>query len=186
MARWMLSLGMLPSLALETARASAGFISGSPPPSRAATVMALDSLPNSAPRLASAAPFLRLIVDHLLWPLNVAYLPQKILVKSRVVGELGVERRNQYVLTARGDDLVVYFGEDLDARADVLEERRPDKDPRERLVEAIHVEVLLKGVDLPPKPFALAGRVHQAEERLARPVVAEAASTIPAHVPHTG
>src|SRR5688572_28042635 len=109
MARWMLSLDMSQSLALETARASAGFISGSPPRSRAATVMALDSLPKSAPRLASAAPFLRFMVDHLLCPLTVAYLPQKILVEPRVVGELGVERRHQYVLAPRRDDLAVYL-----------------------------------------------------------------------------
>src|SRR3712207_6793139 len=162
MARWILSLGMLPSLAFETARASAGFISGSPPPSRAATVMALDSLPKSAPRLASAAPFLRFMVDHLLWPLNVAYLLQKVLVKPRVVGELGVESRHQYVLPPRRDDPPVYLGEDLDVRTDVLEEGCPDKDPRERLVEALDVEVLLEGVHLSPEAVALDERVHQA------------------------
>src|SRR5215204_5034026 len=69
-ARWILSLGMLASLAFCTARANAEFISGSPPPSRAATVIALDSLPKRAPRFASAAPFLRLIVDHFECPLK--------------------------------------------------------------------------------------------------------------------
>src|SRR5690606_19116330 len=41
----------------------------SPPPMRAATVISLISLVNSLPRLASAAPFLCLMVCHLEWPL---------------------------------------------------------------------------------------------------------------------
>src|ERR671929_1164943 len=124
-ARWMLSLGILASLAFCTARCSAGFISASPPPSRAATVIARESLPKSAPRLASWAPFLRLIVDHLLCPLNAAHLPQEILVKPRVVCQLGVKRRHQYVLPPRRYDPPVYLGEYLDPGANVLEERRP-------------------------------------------------------------
>ena len=43
-------------------------MSGSPPPSRAATVSSLMILVNSLPRLASAAPFLCLIDAHLEWP----------------------------------------------------------------------------------------------------------------------
>ena len=58
---------------------------------------------------------------------------------------------------------------DLDPGPHVLEERRPDKDPRERLVEALDLEVRLEGVDLPPEPVALHERVHQAEQGLARP-----------------
>ena len=61
------------------------------------------------------------------------------------------------------------FGQNLDPRPHVLEERRPDKDPRERLVEALDLEVRLEGVDLPPEPVALHERVHQAEQGLARP-----------------
>ena len=65
MARSMLSLGIEASLAFWIASAREGLPSGSPPPSRAATVIARVSLVKSAPRLASAAPFLCLIEDHL-------------------------------------------------------------------------------------------------------------------------
>src|SRR4029077_4263292 len=60
----MLSLGIEASRAFWIAVASAGLPSGSPPPSRAATVNARASLVKSLPRLASAAPFLCLIDDH--------------------------------------------------------------------------------------------------------------------------
>jgi hypothetical protein len=39
--------------------------SGSPPPWRAATLISRATFVNNAPRLASFAPFWRLIVDHL-------------------------------------------------------------------------------------------------------------------------
>ena len=63
-ARSMLSFGIEASRAFWIASASAGFPSGSPPPSRAATVIARVSLVNSAPRLASTAFFLCLIDAH--------------------------------------------------------------------------------------------------------------------------
>src|SRR5918998_6905328 len=169
MARWMLSLGMLPSLAFWTASASAGFISGSPPPSRAATVIALDSFPKSAPRFASAAPFFLLIVDHLLCPLNATHLLQKVLVKPHVVRQLRMESRDQYVLPPRGHDLVIQLGHHLHPGADVLEVRRPNEDPRERPVEAFDVQICLKRVYLPPEAVAHHQRVHDPEQRLARP-----------------
>src|SRR5690606_25094911 len=55
-------------LALSTASRSRGFASRSGPPSFAATVISLMSLVNSLPRAASTAPFLRLMLAHLLWP----------------------------------------------------------------------------------------------------------------------
>src|SRR4051812_17008908 len=64
----MLSLGIEASRAFWIASARAGLPSGSPPPSRAATVIARVSLVNSAPRLASTAFFLCLIDAHLEWP----------------------------------------------------------------------------------------------------------------------
>ena len=64
-ARSMLSLGMLASRAFWIASASVGFPSGSPPPSRAATVIARVSFVKSWPRLASTAFFLCLIDAHL-------------------------------------------------------------------------------------------------------------------------
>src|ERR1700709_1925042 len=68
MAFWILSLGIEASRAFATAVPRAGFPSVSPPPSRAATVIARASLLKSLPRLASAAPFLCFIDDHLECP----------------------------------------------------------------------------------------------------------------------
>src|SRR5688572_11751192 len=64
----MLSFGIDASRAFWIAVASAGLASGSPPPSRAATVIARASLVNCWPRFASAAAFLCLIEDHFEWP----------------------------------------------------------------------------------------------------------------------
>src|SRR4051794_6409000 len=80
-----------------------------------------------------------------------------------------MERRHQNVLPPGRDDPLTYRRQNLDPRSHVLEERRPDKDPRERLVEALDLEVRFEGVDLPPEPVALDQGVHQAEKRLARP-----------------
>src|SRR5215470_9304799 len=67
-ARSMLSFGMEYERAFSIAFWSARLVAGSPPPSFAATMIARASFENSLPRLASAAPFLCLIVDHLLCP----------------------------------------------------------------------------------------------------------------------
>ena len=66
MARSMLSLGIEKARAFSIAPASVAFEFASPPPSRAATMIARVSLEKSCPRLASAAPFFRLMVAHLL------------------------------------------------------------------------------------------------------------------------
>src|SRR5512140_2496975 len=68
MARSMLSLGMLFALASATAARRRGLPSASPPPSRAAMVISLMMRVKTLPRFASAAPFLCLMVLHLLWP----------------------------------------------------------------------------------------------------------------------
>ena len=64
----MLSAGMLTDFASATIVRSRGLLSGSPPPARAATVSSLMMRVKTLPRLASAAPFLCLIVCHLEWP----------------------------------------------------------------------------------------------------------------------
>src|ERR1700712_5027844 len=74
MARVMLSAGMLTSLASSMACLSRKLAAGSPPPMRAATVISLTTLVKTAPFLASAAPLVRLMVDHLLWPLMLCSL----------------------------------------------------------------------------------------------------------------
>src|ERR1700729_1172578 len=93
----MFSLGIDASLAFCTAVARVGFPSMSPPPSRAATMIARASFENSLPRFASAAPFLCLIDDHLLCPDNLR-LPHEIeehFVQPRLAGELRMERRDE-------------------------------------------------------------------------------------------
>src|SRR4030067_979956 len=64
MALSMLSLGIFSALAARTAARSLGLALISPPPKRAATIISLMTLVKSFPRLASAAPFFRLIVLH--------------------------------------------------------------------------------------------------------------------------
>src|SRR6478672_1306692 len=86
-ARSMLSFGIEYERAFSTAFASAMFVAGSGPPSLAATWIERESFVKSLPRLASAAPFLCLIVDHLLCP-DTLLLPdelQKPFVHPRVV-----------------------------------------------------------------------------------------------------
>src|SRR3954468_23539059 len=68
MARSMFSRGMLFALASAMMVRSRGFMSGSPPPPRAATVSSLMRRVKILPRFASAAPFLCLIVCHLECP----------------------------------------------------------------------------------------------------------------------
>src|SRR5215213_7785306 len=67
-ARSMLSFGIDASLAFWTASCSAGLPSSSPPPSRAAVVIARASFVKSLPRRESTTAFLCLIDAHLEWP----------------------------------------------------------------------------------------------------------------------
>src|SRR5438128_12638153 len=64
----MLSLGIDASLALRTAFSSAALPLGSPPPSRAATMIARVSFENCAPRRESTTAFLCLMLAHLECP----------------------------------------------------------------------------------------------------------------------
>src|SRR5688572_28858599 len=65
----MLSAGICLAFASAMALRRRAFASGSPPPMRAAVVISLTSLVNTLPRTASLAPFCRLMVAHLEWPL---------------------------------------------------------------------------------------------------------------------
>jgi hypothetical protein len=60
----MLSFGMFSERALSTASLSRKLELMSLPPSRAAITISRVSRVKTAPRLASAAPFFRLMVDH--------------------------------------------------------------------------------------------------------------------------
>src|SRR5262245_113180 len=72
----MFSRGMLFALASAMIVRRRGLVPGSPPPLRAATVNSLMMRVKALPRLASAAPFLCLIVCHLEWP-DMAETPTK-------------------------------------------------------------------------------------------------------------
>src|SRR2546423_9422890 len=97
MARSMLSFGIEYERAFSTAFCNARLPAGSGPPSFAATMIARESLENSLPRFASAAPFLCLIDDHLLCP-DTHRLPhgvEKQLVHARIFRQLGMECCNE-------------------------------------------------------------------------------------------
>src|SRR5919201_5345656 len=120
-ARSMLSFGIEYERAFSIALASARLFAGSPPPSRAATMIARESFEKSLPRLASAAPFLCLIDLHLLCP-DMQLLPdhvQKPLVDARVVGQLGMEGGDEDPPVAQQHRLAVQLGEHLDLGTDL-------------------------------------------------------------------
>ena len=75
MARSMLSAGMFAALHFDRIVRRVMFEPGSPPLARAEIVSSLASLLKILPRLASAAPFLCLMVDHLLCPLMPRSFP---------------------------------------------------------------------------------------------------------------
>src|SRR6478672_2588423 len=79
----MLSAGMFTALASSIALRSRGLDSGAPPPRRAAIVISLMSFVKRRPRFASAAPFLCLVVLHLLWPDMGA--PQIFSCRGRII-----------------------------------------------------------------------------------------------------
>src|SRR6186713_2518066 len=111
MARSIVSSGTDASRAFWYMVRSVGFMSGSPPPSRAATSTWRISLAKSLPRAASAAPFLCLIVAHLECPDMVLQLLQESVVEAEVVGELRVEGRHGHVALATEDGVAVDRGE---------------------------------------------------------------------------
>src|SRR5689334_849356 len=147
----MLSFGMEYERAFSIAFASARFAAGSGPPSRAATISARDSFEKSWPRFLSAAPFLCLIELHLLCP-DIRLLPYEVeeaLVHPRVVGQLGVERRDQHAAVAQQHRLAVERSQHLHFRAGLRDARRADEDTAQRLVLARELEIGLEARDLP-------------------------------------
>src|SRR4051812_38196208 len=170
----MLSFGMEYERAFSIAFCNARLAAGSPPPSRAATMIARVSFEKSLPRFASAAPFLCLIDDHLLCPdtgprsrrrqsrrlrslvalrrvyaRSLAYLVQKELVDARVVGQLRMERGDEDPPLPREHRMTVDLGEHLDVGPRLLDPRRADEDRAHRLVTVPDVEIRFEGVDLP-------------------------------------
>src|SRR5918911_4378656 len=109
----MLSFGMEYDRAFSIAFWSARLPAGSPPPSRAATMIARVSLEKSLPRFASAAPFLCLIDDHLLCP-DTRHLLEEQFVQTRVVRQLRVEGRDEEAALSREHRVPVDLREHLD------------------------------------------------------------------------
>src|SRR5206468_762259 len=132
----MLSLGIEYERAFSIAFCNARLAAGSPPPSRAATMIARVSFEKSLPRFASAAPFLCLIEDHLLCPDTdrLPYLVQKELVDARVVGQLRVKRRDENAPVPREHRMTVDLRQHLDVRAGLVDPRSADEDRADRLV----------------------------------------------------
>src|SRR5437667_3397164 len=148
----MFSFGMAASRAFSIAFWSARFPPGSGPPSRAATMIARVSFENSCPRFASAAPFLRLICAHLLWP-DIGVLPdgvEKELVHARIVGQFRMECRDQEATLAKEHRLAPVLGEHLDLHAGLLHARRADEDSPERPLFAGEREIRLEARHLAP------------------------------------
>src|SRR3954471_2321485 len=163
----MLSFGIEYERAFSIAFASARLFAGSPPPSFAATMIARESFEKSFPRFASAAPFLCLIDDHLLCP-DMRLLSnqfQEVLVHPRIVGQLGVERRDEEAALACEHGVAVDRREHLDVWAGVGDPRRPDEDGTHRLLEPVDVEVGLEARALTAESVALDVDVDEAEVR---------------------
>src|ERR1043166_5841673 len=119
----MLSFGMENERAFSTAFCSARLPSTSGPPSFAATMIARESFEKSLPRLTSAAPFLCLIVDHLLCP-DMHRLPYQLeepLVHPGVVRQPRVERGDKDTSVTREDAVTIVLREQLDARPGLLD-----------------------------------------------------------------
>src|SRR5713226_8214827 len=129
-ARSMLSFGMEYDFAFSIAFCSARLPAGSPPPSFAATMIARESFEKSLPRLASAAPFLCLIDDHLLCPdtHRLAYSIQEQFVHTRIFGELGMKCGNEKSALPQENGSAVLLREHLDVRTRLPYSGRADED----------------------------------------------------------
>src|SRR3954471_1977227 len=114
-------------------------------------MIARDSFEKSLPRLASAAPFLCLIDDHLLCPdtdASLPYLVQKELVDARVVGQLRGERGDENSSLPREDRMTVHLRQHLDTRPGLLDPRSADEYGTHRLVAVADVEIGFEGMNL--------------------------------------
>src|SRR5581483_4030354 len=152
----MLSFGIEYDRAFSIAFWSARFDDVSAPPSFAATMIARESFEKSWPRFASAAPFLCLIVDHLLCP-DIRLLSDECeepLVHARVLRQLRVERRQQHTTVAHQHGLPVALGEHLHVRPELLDPRRPDEHGPKRRLAVLELEVGLEARHLAPVAVA--------------------------------
>src|SRR5688572_4538346 len=157
----MFSLGIEYERAFSIAFCSARFASGSGPPSFAATMIARESFEKSCPRFASAAPFLCLMLDHLLCPDTARLLDQlqEELVNAQIVGQLGMERGEQEPSVAYEHRFAVERTENLHRRAGVTNARRPDEYAAERDLVLGEIDVGLEAAHLPTEGVAVDDQV---------------------------
>ena len=177
----MLSFGIEYERAFSIAFCSARFVPGSEPPSFAATMIARESFEKSLPRLASAAPFLCLIVDHLLCPdtHRLRHQLEEPFVDPRIVRQLGMERRDEHAAVAQQHRLSVQLREHLDVRPGLANARRADEDATKGPLVAVELDVGLEARDLAPVRVPLDLEVCEPEVRTVERI-------IPAHVPKSG
>src|SRR4029453_16751280 len=141
--------------------------SGSGPPSRAATMIALVSFEKSLPRLASTAPFLCLMLDHLLCP-DMLLLPHQVeeaLVHARVVRQLGMEGRAQDAPLPYEDRLAAEPSEHLDGVPGCPHPGRADEDAPDRVCLSLELDGGLEARHLAAEGVAHDLDVQQAEVR---------------------
>src|SRR5512139_2628237 len=140
MPRSILSLGMFSARAAKTAARRRGLPFTSPPPMRAATVISLISLVKILPRLASLAPFLCLMLAHLLCPdmgfLLIPSFSDDVYFLARLAAALRFEdlELREAGLDRLGEGLEVLPLEDL---ADEVPARpqHPQRDGERRLAQ---------------------------------------------------
>src|SRR6266498_4926348 len=135
----MLSFGIEYERAFSIAFWSARLPAGSPPPSFAATMIARESLEKSLPRLASAAPFLCLIDDHLLCPDTALlfYQVEEPFVHARVVGQFRMERGDDEPALPEQHRLAVQLGQHLHLGPGFAEARCANEDAAQRLLLSV-------------------------------------------------
>src|SRR5439155_12797643 len=111
----MLSFGMEYERAFSIAFWSVRWPAGSGPPSLAATMIARESLEKSLPRLASAAPFLCLIDDHLLCPdtHRLLDLLEEQFVNARIFRQLGMKSSDEEAALAQQNGLAAVLCQHL-------------------------------------------------------------------------
>src|SRR5687768_16361365 len=109
-------------------------------------MIAFESFVKSWPRFASAAPFLCLIVDHLLCPdtLLLSDELQKSCMDARIAGQLGMERGDEEAALAQQHRDAFVARQHLDLRSRVGDARRADEHAAERLRVSLEGDIGLE------------------------------------------
>ena len=180
----MLSFGIELSRAFWMAAARVALAVGIRPALRAATMIARESFEKSWPRLASAAPFLCLIDDHLLCPdmRLLSHQVEEALVDPRVVRQLGVERGDEEAPLAQQHGLAV-------ERRRAPRRRRRSSTTRGARMKTPRSGSLLAGeleVGLEARHLAAVAVPRDASTSTQARGGSRSSRIIPAHVPKTG